>query len=276
ADSSGKVVHLHERECSLQRRFQKIVEEAPAALLPRYDRDAMCAAAVGIARAARYTNAGTVEFIYGGGKFYFLEMNTRLQVEHPVTEAITGIDLVAEQFRIAGGAPLGRAQADIAENGHAIECRLYAEDADRDFAPCTGSVLRWRPPHGDRIRVDAGIEEGSIVTSAFDPLLAKLVLHAGNRDTAVAAAIGALADTVLLGCGSNIGFLRRLLSLPAVRQGALHTGLMAEEMAALRAPPLTAAVMQAAVAAAAMHASEVRRAADAVPALHAAIGHWRN
>ena len=276
ADHHGTVLHLHERECSLQRRFQKVVEEAPSAALSAMERAEICGVAVGIAAAAGYRNAGTVEFIYGGGSFYFLEMNTRLQVEHPVTEAITGLDLVEWQLRVAGGERLTFGQADVKEEGHAVEVRIYAEDADRDFVPCTGKILLWRAPEGAGVRVDSGIEEGAVVTSGFDPMLAKLVVHGRDRADALSRAQLALKQTVLLGCGSNVGFLRRLIGLQEVRDGALHTGLIAEHADALRTPAPSASVLRAVLAAAALSSRAMCDAADDVPPLHAAIGAWRN
>jgi acetyl/propionyl-CoA carboxylase alpha subunit len=276
ADHHDTVLHLHERECSLQRRFQKVVEEAPSPALSTSERTEICAVAVGIASEAGYRNAGTVEFIFGNGAFYFLEMNTRLQVEHPVTEAVTGLDLVAEQLRIAAGEKLRFRQADIRLDGHAVELRIYAEDADHGFAPCTGRVVTWRPPLGAGVRVDAGIEEGAVVTAGFDPMLAKLVVHGNDRSDALGRAEQALLETVLLGCGSNIGFLRRLIALPSVRNGQMHTGLIAEQADLLRTPAPSAAMLRAIIAAAALSSRAVCDAADEVPLLHAAIGAWRN
>jgi acetyl/propionyl-CoA carboxylase alpha subunit len=273
-DAHGSVVHLFERECSLQRRFQKIVEESPSPGLTIEERERICAAAAGIAAAAGYRNAGTVEFIYGAGEFYFLEMNTRLQVEHPVTEEVTGIDLVAEQIRIAAGEPLGYDQAAIRSSGHAIELRLYAEDATRDFAPTTGRILAWRPPEG--VRVDAGVMAGSRVTTAFDPMLAKIIVHGADRAEAIARARGALRDFVLLGCGTNAGFLDRLLADPDVAAGALHTGLIGEKPELAIEPELEGVALIEVLGLAARAMKPIRDAADAVPALHAAMGGWRN
>lgn len=276
-DHFGNVVHLYERECSLQRRFQKVVEEAPAPALSENERTAICTAAVGIARAAAYRNAGTVEFIYGEEGFYFLEMNTRLQVEHPVTEAVTGIDLVAAQLRIASNEPLWFMQDDVRVRGHAVEARLYAEDADDGFAPRSGKVLLWRPPsEGNGVRLDTGISQGDTVTSVFDPLLAKVIVHCDTRGSAIARMEQVLHETVLLGCGHNGGFLQRLMALPEVRAGRLHTGLIAEAAERLRKPPLTDLLLRSVIAAVAMHSSELLGAADAVPVLHAAMGEWRN
>ncbi len=276
ADHHGTTLHLHERECSLQRRFQKIVEEAPATTLTVQQRKAICEAAVGIAAAACYRNAGTVEFIFGDGVFYFLEMNTRLQVEHPVTEAITGLDLVAEQLRIAAGEKLRLSQADIRLDGHAIEMRICAEDAAAGFAPCTGQVLAWHTAVGAGIRTDAGIMQGARITAAFDPLLAKLIVHAPDRTQALALARTALRETVLLGCGSNIGFLGRLLAHPLVLAAELHTGLVEAELAALQRLTLPPQTAQAVLAAAALASQALLQAAEAVPPMHAAMGAWRN
>jgi propionyl-CoA carboxylase alpha chain/3-methylcrotonyl-CoA carboxylase alpha subunit/acetyl-CoA/propionyl-CoA carboxylase biotin carboxyl carrier protein len=275
-DQHGTVLHLHERECSLQRRFQKIIEEAPAPALRPDERAMICEAGVGIARAACYYNAGTVEFIYGAGDFYFLEMNTRLQVEHPVTELITSIDLVEQQLRVAAGERLGFSQGDIRQDGHAIEMRIYAEDADSSFAPATGPILRWRPPVGTGVRVDAGMSEGDEVTSLFDPMLAKLAVHGQDRPEALRRAKAALQATVLLGCVTNIAFLRRLINLPCMQAGDVNTGTISDHQKDLLRPEANDATLRAVIAAAALSSREVLEAADAVPPLHAAIGEWRN
>ncbi len=271
-DAHGGVVHLFERECSLQRRFQKVVEEAPSPALDDKARARICDAAVGIAAAAGYQNAGTVEFIMGAdGAFYFLEMNTRLQVEHPVTEAITGRDLVADQIRIARGEPLGFAQADVTRSGHAIELRICAEAPGRDFAPTTGPVLHLALPAG--ARSDMGVAQGGAVTPAYDSLLGKLIVHAATRAEALAAADAALAGLVLLGVETNIAWLRRLLADPDVVAGRLHTGLIGDRADLLAEPEPVA--RDALLALALLHSAEARRAADAVPALNAAMGGWR-
>jgi propionyl-CoA carboxylase alpha chain/3-methylcrotonyl-CoA carboxylase alpha subunit/acetyl-CoA/propionyl-CoA carboxylase biotin carboxyl carrier protein len=275
-DTHGNVVHLFERECSLQRRFQKVVEEAPSPTLSADERERICEVAAGIARAAGYVGAGTVEFIYGRGEFYFLEMNTRIQVEHPVTEEITGIDLIAEQLRVAAGEPLGYGQEALAINGHAIEVRVYAEDAARDFAPTTGPLLTMIPPGGAGVRIDSGVEQGGAVTAAFDPMIAKLIVHAANREAALDKADAALADFVILGCRTNIAYLRRLLADPDVRAGAIHTGLIGEKPELAADPAVDGATVRALLAAAALSARPVLDAANAVPPLHAAIGGWRN
>lgn len=275
-DAHGEVVHLFERECSLQRRFQKVVEEAPSPTLDAEERSRICEAAAGIARAAGYVGAGTVEFIYGRGEFYFLEMNTRIQVEHPVTEEVTGIDLVAEQLRIADGEPLGYGQDALAVTGHAFEMRVYAEDSARDFAPTTGPLLTMIPPKGEGIRVDLGVEQGGAVTAAFDPMIAKLIVHAPTRAAALDRADAALAAFVILGCRTNIAYLRRLLRDPDVRAGAIHTGLIGEKPELAADPVPDPVTLKHVLAAAALSTRSVVDAARAVPPLHAAIGKWRN
>ncbi len=275
-DAHGTVVHLGERECSVQRRFQKIVEETPSPALTADERQRICETAAGIARAAGYRNAGTVEFIYGRGAFYFLEMNTRLQVEHPVTEMVTGIDLVEMQIRVAAGQALGFSQSDIRAEGHSIELRIYAESAARGFTPTTGPVLALRLPAGEGVRVDAGIAEGQRVTTAFDPMLAKLIVHADDRATAIGRARKALADFVLLGCETNIAFLDRLIADPAFAAGEVHTGWLDANPALAAEPGPDPQVRQRLAAVAALATRAVRDEADAIPALHAAIGGWRN
>jgi acetyl/propionyl-CoA carboxylase alpha subunit len=276
ADHHGTVLHLHERECSLQRRFQKVVEEAPSMALDAAQRRAICETAVGIAAAAGYRNAGTVEFIYGDGVFYFLEMNTRLQVEHPVTEAVTGLDLVEQQLRVAAGELLAFSQADVRLDGHAIELRICAEDAAAGFAPCTGDILLWREAAGAGVRTDAGVVQGGRVSAAFDPLLAKVIVHGRDRAAALARADAALRDTVLLGCGTNVGFLRRLLKHPAVQAGKMHTGLVEAALAELQRPALPVEGARVVLAAAALASPAIREAAGRVPVVHAEMGAWRN
>lgn len=228
ADRHGTVLHLGERECSLQRRHQKVIEEAPSPLLTPRQRAAMGEAACAAARACGYEGAGTVEFIVGGDRpdeFFFLEMNTRLQVEHPVTELVTGLDLVEWQVRIAAGQPLPFTQDDIVLRGHAVEARLYAEDPAAGFLPTGGTVLAWQPAPG--ARTDAGIATGTVVGSDYDPMLAKVIAHGPDRAQALARLDAALRDTVLLGLPTNLGFLRRLVTDPDVRAGRLDTGLIA-------------------------------------------------
>jgi acetyl-CoA/propionyl-CoA carboxylase, biotin carboxylase, biotin carboxyl carrier protein len=273
-DGHGNVVHLFERECSVQRRFQKIIEETPSPALSADERTRICETAAGIARAAGYRNAGTVEFIYSNGEFYFLEMNTRLQVEHPVTEAVTGIDLVREQLRVAAGEPLGFTQSDVRMNGHAIEFRIYAESPARGFVPTTGPVLKLRLPEG--ARVDSGITEGAAVTAAFDPMLAKIIVHGANREDARARARDALRKFVLLGCETNADFLRRLVDHRAFANGEIHTSFLDAHPEITAEPPMSDALRDRLLAIAALSLRPLRDAADAVPPLHAAMGGWRN
>jgi len=275
-DAHGHVVHLGERECSVQRRFQKIVEETPSPALSPALRERICETAAGIARAAGYRNAGTVEFIFGGGEFYFLEMNTRLQVEHPVTEMVTGLDLVEQQLRVAAGEALAFGQSDVAATGHSIELRIYAESAERGFTPTTGRILALELPEGEGVRVDAGFARGQRVTTAFDPMLAKLIVHGTDRAEAIARARRALADFVLLGCETNMAFLSRLITDPAFAAGEVHTGWLDENPALAAAPPLDPLTERKLLAIAALATRAVRDGADAVPTLHASIGAWRN
>ncbi len=224
-DTHGHLVHLFERECSVQRRHQKIIEESPSPLLTPEIRERMGQAAVAAARAVGYSNAGTVEFISDprSSNFYFLEMNTRLQVEHPVTEAVTGLDLAQWQIRVAAGEPFPYRQADLTQRGHAIECRLYAEDAAGGFLPSTGKVLQFIEPRGPGIRVDSGIVTGSEVTRFYDPLLAKIIVHAEDRPAAIRRMRAALKETVLHGVTSNLDFLQAILARPEFAEGKIHT-----------------------------------------------------
>ncbi|WP_144718284.1 acetyl/propionyl/methylcrotonyl-CoA carboxylase subunit alpha [Agrococcus jejuensis] len=242
ADQHGHVIHLGERECSLQRRHQKVIEEAPSPLLTPAQRAAIGEAARETARSVGYVGAGTVEFIVSGDQPdepFFMEMNTRLQVEHPVTEAVTGIDLVEQQLRVAAGEQLGIRQEDVRLDGHAIEARVYAEDPAAGFLPTGGEVLLARWPQGPGVRVDAGIETGSEVSSSYDPMLAKVIAHARTRAEAIERLDAALATTHVLGVTTNVPFLRTLLAEPAVAAGELDTGLIdreAQRLAARRMP----------------------------------------
>ncbi|ORT61655.1 acetyl/propionyl/methylcrotonyl-CoA carboxylase subunit alpha [Streptomyces sp. CB03238] len=263
ADGHGNVVHLGERECSLQRRHQKIIEEAPSVLLDEKTRAAMGEAAVQAARSCGYRGAGTVEFIVPGGDpsaYYFMEMNTRLQVEHPVTELITGVDLVEWQLRVAAGEPLGFAQDDIALTGHAIEARICAEDPSRGFLPSGGTVLALDEPQGEGVRTDSGLSEGTEVSSLYDPMLAKVIVHAPDRPTALRKLRAALAGTVTLGVPTNAGFLRRLLAHPDVVTGDLDTGLVERDVDALVPTGVPDEVYE---AAAAVREARLRPRADA-------------
>jgi acetyl-CoA/propionyl-CoA carboxylase biotin carboxyl carrier protein len=248
ADSHGNAVHLGERECSLQRRHQKVVEESPSPVVDAELRERMGAAAVALVRSCGYVNAGTVELIADRedpSAFYFLEVNARLQVEHPVTEAVTGLDLVELQLRVAAGEELGFGQAEVRLEGHAIEARLYAEDAGHGFLPSTGRVVAYREPAGavggpggapGTLRFDSGIEAGSEVGLDYDPMLAKLIAHGGDRDEALARLRAGLADLVALGPATNAAYLRALLASPQVREGAIDTGLI-ERLGGEIAPP---------------------------------------
>lgn len=234
ADTHGNVVHLGERECSLQRRHQKVIEEAPSPLLDEATRARIGAAACNTARSVEYVGAGTVEFIVSADRpdeFFFMEMNTRLQVEHPVTEAVTGLDLVEWQLRVAAGEKLGFAQDDIELRGHAIEARVYAEDPARGFLPTGGRVLQVSEPSGDGVRVDSSLLAGTLVGSDYDPMLSKVIAHGGDRAEALAKLDRALSRTAILGVVTNIEFLRFLLADERVQAGDLDTALLDERLA---------------------------------------------
>jgi acetyl-CoA carboxylase biotin carboxylase subunit len=229
ADTHGTIVHLGERECSIQRRHQKIIEETPAPRLSPDLRRQITDAAATVARAVDYTNAGTVEFLLArDGKFYFLEMNTRLQVEHAITEWVTGLDLVREQLRVAAGERLGYAQADIQSRGAALECRIYAEDPASGFLPSAGLVRALHEPGGPGVRVDSGLLAGVPVTVEYDPLLAKLTTWALTRTAAIERMAEAVADYAIVGPTTNIAFLADILRHPAFRTGETHTGFVGE------------------------------------------------
>jgi propionyl-CoA carboxylase alpha chain len=229
-DAHGNVIHLGERECSIQRRHQKVVEEAPSPFLDAATRAAMGAQAVALAKAVAYRSAGTVEFIVDRSKnFYFLEMNTRLQVEHPVTEWVTGLDLVEQMIRIAAGETLALAQADVKLVGWAIETRVYAEDPLRGFLPSIGRLVRYQPPEGDDVRVDTGVFEGAEISLHYDPMIAKLVTRGDTRAAAIARMSEALDRFHIRGVLNNIGFLAAVLGKPRFRDGALSTDFIAEE-----------------------------------------------
>nr|MEE4267209.1 acetyl-CoA carboxylase biotin carboxylase subunit [Candidatus Krumholzibacteria bacterium] len=230
-DGWGNQVHLFERECSIQRRHQKIIEETPSPALSPELREKMGAAAVAAARAVDYQGAGTVEFLLGAdGGFYFLEMNTRLQVEHPVTELITGIDLVRTQIQVAEGRPLPWRQEEITAQGHAIECRIYAEDPENNFMPSLGQILLLHEPSGPGVRIDSGIEEGDEVSIYYDPMIAKLSVHAGSRQNALDRAVAALKDYAVLGVTTNVEYLMAILQHGAFADGRLHTGFLYENL----------------------------------------------
>ncbi len=226
-DQDGHIIHLGERECSLQRRHQKVMEESPSPFLDGALRRRMGETAVRVGKLAGYTNAGTVEFLVDRNRnFYFLEMNTRLQVEHPVTEAVTGIDLVKEQIRIAAGEPLRWSQEEVCFRGHALECRIYAEDPENNFFPSPGVIERLRVPMGPGVRDDSGVFEGWRVPVDYDPLLSKLVVWGEDREEAVARMARALGEYEVSGIKTNITFFRRLLDHPGFRAGELDTGFI--------------------------------------------------
>lgn len=241
ADGHGSVIHLGERECSLQRRHQKVIEEAPSPLLDAGTRARIGAAACDVARSVGYVGAGTVEFLVSDEaptEFFFMEMNTRLQVEHPVTELVTGLDLVEWQLRIAAGEPLTVRQEDVRMTGHAVEARVYAEDPARDFLPTTGTVLVLDEPSGDGIRVDSSLRPGLEVGPTYDPMLAKVIAWAPDRAAAIGRLDGALSRTTVLGVPTNIRFLRQVLAAPDVRAGRLDTGLLGRLVPELTSQPV--------------------------------------
>ena len=231
-DKQGNILHLFERDCSIQRRHQKIIEESPSPLVTEPLRARMAEAAVRLAQVAGYENAGTVEFIVdGAGEFYFLEINTRLQVEHPVTEMISGLDLCAWQIRIAAGEVLPFRPEDITRRGYALECRVYAEDPARDFLPSTGTLATYRTPSGPGVRVDDGVESGSVVTPYYDPMLAKVITWGQDRPEAIRKMARALRDTVVLGVTTNIPYLLAILEDPQFQAGNTTTNFIQERMA---------------------------------------------
>jgi acetyl/propionyl-CoA carboxylase alpha subunit len=259
ADDHDQCVSLFERECSLQRRHQKVIEESPSPVMTADLRRQMGEAAVAAARAAGYRNAGTVEFLVedddsGGPRFYFLEMNTRLQVEHPVTEQVLGLDLVRAQLAVAAGQPLPFRLDRLAQRGHAIEMRVYAEDPAQGFLPQAGPLLLYREPRGPGIRVDSGVVEGSEVSVHYDPLIAKLIVTAETRAAALARADRALGEFAVLGIVTNIPVLRQLVRHPEVRAGRLDTALLDRMLPSLVVPPATLPAPVA--AAAARHAGD--------------------
>jgi len=226
-DEAGTVVHMHERECSIQRRHQKLVEESPAPGLPPATKAGLTAAAVAGAKAIGYTNAGTMEFLVDeAGRFYFLEMNARLQVEHPVTEEVTGLDLVVAQLRAAAGEPLPWAQGDITQRRAAIECRVYAEDPSKGFLPSPGTVQKLELPSGEGTRIESGVEAGSTVSVHYDPLLLKLIAHGATRAQAIERLADALDRSVIEGVRTTIPFLRRVVASAEFRQGRVHTQML--------------------------------------------------
>ena len=277
ADRHGHIVHLGERECSIQRRHQKVVEETPSPALTAETRPALCAAGVAAARAAGYENAGTVEFLLDpDGHFYFLEMNTRLQVEHAVTEAVTGFDLVRLQLEIAAGHALPIAQEDVVARGHALECRLYAEDPARDDLPSPGRILLLVAPEGPGVRFDSGVTTGSEVTVHYDPMLAKIVTWGRDRTESRERMRAALARTVVLGVVTNLARLQQIVEHPGFRSGLLHTGFIDEHLAdplpGGQPPPEALAAL-----ALALHGEKPAAGGTraATPDAWASVGSWR-
>ena len=263
ADAHGHTIHLGERECSAQRRYQKVIEEAPSPFLTPDRRAAMGAAAVAAAQAIDYVNAGTVEFIVGAdGEFHFMEINTRLQVEHPVTEMVTGLDLVEWQLRVAAGEPLPLAQQDIPRSGHAIEVRLYAEDPEAGFLPGSGKLERLHlPSPAPHVRIDGGVIEGDVVSIYYDPMIAKLIVHDVDRPRALARLREALADARIVGPKSNIGFLEALIRHPTVIEGRIDTGYLDRHLDEVLPPPQppTPVDFAAAMAAVLLHDEQAAR-----------------
>ena len=276
ADGRGQVVHLGERECSIQRRHQKVIEETPSPALDSEGRASLWAAGVSAARAASYRNAGTVEFLLdASGRFFFLEMNTRLQVEHAVTEAVTGLDLVRLQIETAAGsAPL--AQSEVTLRGHALECRVYAEDPARGDLPSAGTVLHLVPPEGPGVRFDSGVGAGSEVSIHYDPMLGKVITWGRDRGEAIARMRASLERMVLLGVATNLRHLRRILAHPAFQAGALHTGFLDEHLAATdETPPLPPEALAAALGALPAGGGAVATGPSTAADPWGTIGPWR-
>lgn len=276
-DAHGNVIHLGERDCSVQRRHQKVVEEAPCPVMTPGLRARMGEAAVAAAASIGYQGAGTVEFLLAAdGEFYFLEMNTRLQVEHPVTEMITGRDLVALQIDVALGKPLGIAQEDVVFNGHAIEVRLYAEDPANDFLPSTGRALLWRPASGEGVRIDHGLNEGQDISPFYDPMVAKLIAWGHDRETARQRLIRALEETALVGPETNKAFLIRLLRKEVFAEGKATTAFIAEEFDGGRIAKSDPTLVQGAIAAVLQHRLSREAQAARVVAMTEELLDWQN
>jgi acetyl-CoA carboxylase biotin carboxylase subunit len=273
ADEHGNAIHLGERECSIQRRHQKVVEECPSPAVDPDLRARMTEAALSVARSVAYRGVGTVEFLLDtAGKFFFLEMNTRLQVEHPVTELVTGIDLVQAQLRVAAGEPLWLRQHDVIQRGHAIECRICAEDPAKGFLPSPGKILRLKEPIGPGVRIDSGIRQGFEVPIYYDPLLAKICSLGSDREEARRRMVTALDHYVILGCTTGIPFLRELLQHDSFVRGETHTHFIEQHFAKWQ-PPLRA-LDTAAIAAAILATQQTSRPSSAGPAGSAASSPW--
>lgn len=275
-DTHGNVVHLAERECSIQRRHQKLVEEAPSPVLSDEERASMGETAVRAAQAVDYRGAGTIEFLYQDGEFFFLEMNTRIQVEHPVTELVTGIDLVEWQFRVASGEPLDFSQDDVRLNGHAIECRITSEDHLGGFLPSTGTITHLGVPSGPGVRWDGGVLQGTEITLHYDPLLAKLVVHAASRDAAIARMARALDELVVSGVETCAPFHRRVMDEADFRSGDLSIRYLDEHPELLQEDEPEAELVAAAVAAALLEQDHrSHRAPRIAPSVAEPISPWR-
>jgi 3-methylcrotonyl-CoA carboxylase alpha subunit len=265
-DSHGNLLSLFERECTLQRRHQKVIEEAPSPTLNPTQREAVCAAARKAAAAVDYVGAGTIEFVSDGKDVFFIEMNTRLQVEHPVTELITGIDLVEWQLRVAFGEKLPLTQDQVRLNGHAIEARVYAENPAKNFMPSVGSIRTWRMPDAvDGLRIDAGYREGDTVSPYYDAMLAKMITWAPDRESAIDRLNRGLDDSDVRGIVTNIPFLSRLVTHPSVRANAIDTGFIERELAALTAAPAAPGDLELCAAVAAILANEQGAAGSEPP-----------
>jgi acetyl/propionyl-CoA carboxylase alpha subunit len=271
-DRHGTLLHLGERECSIQRRHQKIVEESPCPVMTPGLFARMTEAALAAARSVDYVNAGTIEFLLDeSGAFFFLEMNTRLQVEHPVTELVTGIDLVAAQLRVARGEPLGFTQADVAMRGHAIEARVYAEDPARGFLPSAGPIFALREPSGPGVRVDGGVRAGTVVPVDYDPMLVKVSAWGRTRAEALARLRAAIADTVVLGPSTNLAFLSAVLAHPAFAAGDTSTSFIDEHLGGWTPPARDPRI---ALAAAAVHGHEAAPLGEGGGGAARAPGPW--
>lgn len=277
-DQHGNLIHLGERECSLQRRHQKVIEESPSPLMAIHPelRERMGEAACRAARAAGYYNAGTVEFLVDASlNFYFLEMNTRLQVEHPVTELVTGFDLVHQQLRIAAGGRLDISQQDVRWRGSAIECRIYAEDPENGFLPSPGTITRLHRPTGPGVRLDAGVYLGWTIPMEYDPLVAKLAVHAETRDLAIARLRGALEEYSVNGVKTTISFFHQILNDPEFRAGRLHTGFIEEYLARRSNDSPDEAIVEMAALAGALAATREDAAAHPQGRASSAPSRWR-
>lgn len=262
-DRHGNLVHLFERECSIQRRHQKIIEESPSPAVDAQLQEAMTSAALALAAAVGYTSAGTLEFVVTPeGKFYFLEMNTRLQVEHPVTELVTGVDLAAWQIRLASGEPLTFDQSDLRQRGHALECRIYAEDPANDFLPSIGQITFYRPAAGPGVRVDDGIEMGTQVSPYYDPMLAKVITYGDDRQEAIRKMVRALQDTVIFGVTTNIPYLLDILEHEDFKIGNVSTKFIERHMDPWHPSADTSNSTWLSIAAYELLKGEVRRPAD--------------